>query len=96
MSFMKTSWLSSDDEDEVTNGKDTSTITINKKYAKKYEDQKRQLEVKELEKKKRRYKQNNSGDDSGESSSESEDEAAELLTPSVEAGIFRTLQIFRS
>ena len=92
---MKTSWLSSDDEDEVTNGKDAPTITTNKKYAKKYEDQKRQLEVKELEKKKRRYKQNNVDDDSSESSSESEDEAAELLTPSVEAGIFRTLQMIK-
>ena len=91
---MPKSWLSDDEEDNTT-----TSITINKKFAKKYEDEKRHLEIKELEKKRRRYNDKNNlsnqYSDSDESSSESEDEEAELLTPSVEAGIFRTLQMIK-
>mgnify|MGYP000517303268 CR=1 FL=1 len=45
---MPKSWLSDDEEDNTT-----TSITINKKFAKKYEDEKRHLEIKELEKKRR-------------------------------------------
>jgi protein KRI1 len=89
---MSKSWLSDDGD---VNESNTTSITINKRFAKKYENEKRQLEIKELEKKKKRYDSYTGISGSDESSSESEDEAADLLTPAVEAGIFRTLQMIK-
>lgn len=74
-----------------------AALSINSGYAKQFEEKKRQEELSRLEEK---YKNANSTDEDGAStdseSDEEEDEDGELLTPSVDAQILKTLAAIRA
>lgn len=84
----KADWL----DGEAGHKESSSSFTINNHFARNYEQRKRKQEIVSLEQKKR---QSGAYDDDSESSSEEEDENAELLTPLVEAGVMRTLQLIK-
>ncbi|CAG8473292.1 46098_t:CDS:10 [Gigaspora margarita] len=72
---------------------ETPILTINKEYAKKYEERKRNEELSKL---KEKYGDLNSDEDEESSSSEEEDEYGELVTPEIDSQIMKTISAIKT
>ncbi|CAG8640356.1 9921_t:CDS:10, partial [Scutellospora calospora] len=69
------------------------TLTINKEFAKKYEERKRGEELSKL---KEKYGDSDLSEDEDDSSSEDEDEYGELITPEIDSQIMKTISAIRT
>ena len=83
---------SSDDVARISQSKAKSILNINRKYAREFDQRKRREELRTA----RQAGEDVDDLDTGESSSEEEDEDGDLLSPSLDLNIIRTIKALRN